>query len=201
MSLFPPAVNQVIAFRELLQHPRNVRRIILQVAIQKDDGISRRMADSRAHRGGLTIVAAEGDDLYSMVGAGQPLQFAVRPIARTIIHKNHFPGGRQRIEDRCQPFVHQRNVQFLVVDRDDCGNARDRRRGRIEPPQGCDRSGSFGNGLERTWGFFPSGTFAFQAIEPETNGCGTENCQSREVSNSRTDECIAKEVRSGLHPL
>src|SRR5262245_56316956 len=91
LPLFPPAMNEVVAFVELANQRWNVERVVLQIAIKRNDHFARRMLDSRLHGRGLAIVAAKADNLDPLVAASEFVQSRSAAIGGAVIDKDDFP--------------------------------------------------------------------------------------------------------------
>ncbi len=67
LAVLPPAVYQVVTLVDLAEHHLDVARIVLQVAIHRDDHVTGGKLNASLHRGRLTEVAAKLYDLDPVV--------------------------------------------------------------------------------------------------------------------------------------
>ncbi len=109
--------NGVIALAQLGEQERNIRRIVLQIAVHGDDDVARGPVDARLQRCRLAEVAAQADDLNERIAPRQLLELHKGTIAAAVVHENDFVLKAQRIEDSAQPLMQPGDVVPLVLDR------------------------------------------------------------------------------------
>lgn len=91
LSIFTPAGTDVKALVQLGQHPGNVARVILQVAIHGDHDFPRGEVEPSHHRGGLAVVAAKVNDFDAGVFACEAIEDFLTAIVASVVHKDQFP--------------------------------------------------------------------------------------------------------------
>src|SRR5262249_35583463 len=112
----PPADN-IIALVELSYQFRDLRRWVLQIGIQRDDGISVTTREACKDRCMLTVVAAQSDTVKARVlSRGCRYQFP-RTIAAAVVDENHAPGAGQRSQIGSEMLKEHGEIGLFVVDR------------------------------------------------------------------------------------
>ncbi len=128
-----PAGDQVEALVELREQPRDLGGIVLQVAVDRDDGVAACLVEAGHERGGLAEVAAQPDDADVLLGVVESRQRGERAVGRAVVDEDRLPLGVQRLERRAQLVVEQCDAAFLVV------NGNDDRDHGSEPSVSCTR--------------------------------------------------------------
>ena len=118
----PPAGDDIVALGELGEEPRDVGRIVLAVAVHRDDDVTGAVPDRRHQGCGLAIVARQMQHPDPRIALGDTVECFRRAVLRAVIGKNDLGRLRQPIER-----VGQRPMQFgerphFVVDRNDDRN-------------------------------------------------------------------------------
>ena len=114
-----PAGDEVVALVELGEEPRDLGRVVLQVAVNCHDDVSGGLAEARIERGRLAEVPAQPDDADVVVRVVQPGQRAEGAVGRAVVDEDRLPRPPVAGEGRGQLVVEQRDAALLVVDRDD----------------------------------------------------------------------------------
>ena len=117
-----PAGDEIEAFVELREQARNLRGIVLQIAIDGDDRLAVRLIEPGAERSRLAEVPSQPDHADVRAPVVQPRQRGERPVGRTVIDEDRLPLGVQRLEGRAKLVVEECDAPFLVVNRDDDGD-------------------------------------------------------------------------------
>ena len=102
-----------------VQQSRNVRGIILQIAIERDDEAPSGVGEPCRECGGLTEVAREPDDAnagVARIDLDQPLKGA---ISAPIVHQNDFVRDGKCPHHTGQFLMERDDVGLLVPKRDD----------------------------------------------------------------------------------
>ena len=110
-----PATHQVVALAQLLHDHRNIRRIVLEVAIKGDDLVAAAGIKTSGHGGGLAVVTAQQHGHQFGGGAAQLLQQFSGAVARAVIHQHQlkgFPQGPQAAEQLSHE--HREALLFVV---------------------------------------------------------------------------------------
>jgi molybdopterin molybdotransferase len=117
-----PPGHEVEAFVELREQPRDLRWIVLEVAVDRDDGVAARLVEAGDERGGLAEVAAEPHDADVLLRVVQARQRSERPVGGAVVDEDRLPLGMQRLERRAQLVVEECDAAFLVVNGNDHGD-------------------------------------------------------------------------------
>ena len=119
LPLVAPAGDDVEVFRQQALHQaRDVARVVLQVAVHRDDDVAGGGVDAGLHRGGLAEVARELHHADVVADrAGVAAQGGGRRVAAAVVDDDQLPGlwiSRQR---RLHGVDQRRGVLDLVVHR------------------------------------------------------------------------------------
>ena len=113
-----PARHGVVAFGELVEEIRDLRRIVLQIAVHGDDDLAAGVVEPGRQGGRLAVVPTQVDADDPWVGLTQLLQDAGRGVAAPVIDKNRLPRLFARLERLRNPPVELPQARLLVVQRD-----------------------------------------------------------------------------------
>ena len=105
-------------------HPGNVARVVLQVAVGRDDEAAARVRKARRERRGLTEVAAEPDDPQPRVLRLELRQQRERLVCAAVVDDDDLVAAAERLERFRELAVELRDVRRLVPHRDDDGDFR-----------------------------------------------------------------------------
>ena len=114
-----PAGDEVVPLVELGEEPRDLGRIVLQVAVDRHDDVAGGLAEAGVERGRLAEVPAQPDDADVVVSVVQPGQGAEGAVGRAVVDEDRLPRPPVAGEGRGQLVVEERDAALLVVDRDD----------------------------------------------------------------------------------
>ena len=114
-----PAGDEVESLLELGEQPRDLRRIVLQVAVDGDDDVALRFRKTRLERARLAEVAPEPDDPNVVVCGVQARQRGERAVGRAVVDEDDLPRCVELLERRVELVVEERDAALLVVYRDD----------------------------------------------------------------------------------
>src|SRR5437764_15196829 len=67
LAILSPAGDDVIAFVDLVEQPRDVRRIVLHVRVHRNEDAPARRMNARSHRRRLTIVSSQSDYSHARI--------------------------------------------------------------------------------------------------------------------------------------
>ena len=96
----PASARNVVAGLDRLDESRNVLRLVLEVAVHRDDDVPARPRQPGMHRGMLAEVAFEADGAHAHVGCVKALEGGERAVRRAVVHEDQLEGARPGIE-RC----------------------------------------------------------------------------------------------------
>ena len=105
--------NRHVVRANLFNQPRNIKGIVLAIAIHHQDDLAASMTDARLDRSAVPDIVGMRDDLH--LQRLQPLQCFV---CRTIIDDNHFPRPSKSLENENDLLNEADNRIFFVVYRD-----------------------------------------------------------------------------------
>ena len=118
MAILPPARDDVVAGVELLQQPGNVGRVVLPIAVDRDEDLAARQVESGRQGRGLAAVAPQEHDANVLgIGMLNRLELRRRAIRRAVIDKNQLVFKGQRPQYRVELGVKRLDVVDLVEDR------------------------------------------------------------------------------------
>ena len=125
LAVLAPAGDEVeILVEQAGHHARDVDRVVLQVAVHGHDHVAARRVEAGLHGGRLFEVAGQFDDTDVRAVFTGALQAAIhRRIAAAVIDQHQFPGVLVAGQCLVHPLDQRRDVVFLVVERDDDGQA------------------------------------------------------------------------------
>src|SRR5207249_11378563 len=83
-ALDAPAADDVEAVLEPREQPRDVGRVVLSVAVERDDDGGARMREARRERRGLPEVAVQVDDVEVGVRGGERFEPRERAVAAAV---------------------------------------------------------------------------------------------------------------------
>ena len=93
-----PARDEVEALVELGEQPRDLGRVVLEVAVDRDDDVAARLREPGRERGGLAEVAPQADDAHVVVARVQPRQRGERAVGRAVVDEDGLPRVAERVE-------------------------------------------------------------------------------------------------------
>ena len=92
MTFLAPSADDVVAFVDRGDQPRNFLRRILQVGVERDDDLAARLLEAREDRRMLSEVARQLDHPHAPLFARRDFaQYAERIVARSVVDKNRLP--------------------------------------------------------------------------------------------------------------
>ena len=86
-----PAGDEVVALVELREQPRDLGRVVLQVAVDRDDDLARGLAEAGVERGRLAEVAAQPDDADVVVRVVESRERAEGAVGRAVVDEDRLP--------------------------------------------------------------------------------------------------------------
>src|ERR1700678_2517111 len=112
---FAPAADDVVTGGDLLQKNRDVRGIVLQIAIHGDDVFAARVIKSSGKPCGLSEVAAQFHHRNAAVHGCDFAQHGEGVIARSIVHEHDFEALASRLHYHLQAVIKIGDILVLVV--------------------------------------------------------------------------------------
>jgi hypothetical protein len=98
LSILAPAADYVEPFVQLREQDWNVRGIILQVTIERDNHFAFRKIEPSHHCCGLAEIAAEMHDFHVRIMFCELVEDFLGIIRRAVIDQNEFPRASKRLE-------------------------------------------------------------------------------------------------------
>ena len=86
-----PARDEVEALVELGEQARDLGRVVLQVAVDRDDDVALRLLEAGLERGRLAEVAPQPDDADVLVRGVQPRQRGEGAVGRAVVDEDDLP--------------------------------------------------------------------------------------------------------------
>src|SRR6266508_2995068 len=101
---------------------RVLRRVVLEVAVDRDHGLAASLVESGDECRRLSEVAAQPDDADVLLCVVQPRQRAECSVCGAVVDEDRLPGSLERLEGRAELVVEQCDAALLVVHRNDDRN-------------------------------------------------------------------------------
>ena len=114
-----PSADQVVALAEFVDQPRNVRRIIFAVAVERHHDRAGGAIESAGQRGGLTGIARQPEHAHVRVALANTAQHLEAAVAAAVINEQDLLGAAQTAQHRVELAMERREVVPLVVKRND----------------------------------------------------------------------------------
>ena len=118
-ALFSPAADNVVALFQLFEEIWNLARVMLQIAIHREDEVSLRVVEAGGEGRGLSEIAAQLDDEDAAVYGSDLFQQFVTAIGRSVVDEHQLEAVSHWFHDGLEAVVHGGNVFFFVVEGDD----------------------------------------------------------------------------------
>ena len=122
LPLTPPPTHDVVPFVDLLQQPRDVCRVVLEIAVHRHDHLPAGVVETGRHRRRLAEVTSKLDELQTPIMGGKAHEPRVRLIATPVVHDDDLEGSLDAVEGVHEQPVQRLNVVFLVVYGNDDGD-------------------------------------------------------------------------------
>ncbi len=119
LPLLAPAGDDVVALVDLLEQGGDVGRVVLQVAVHRDDDRAARVVEAGGHRGRLSVVPAELDEPEPRVVGRERAQARVGVVTASVVDDHDLPRPAERVQRLAERGVERFDVPLLVVHRDD----------------------------------------------------------------------------------
>src|SRR5437764_655803 len=110
-----PARNEVEALVELHQQPGNLCGIVLQVGVDRDDGLTGSLAEPGRECDRLPEVSTQPDDAYVLMRVVEPGQRSEGPVDGAVVDEHGLPVLLEGLECSLELLVQQRDRVLLVV--------------------------------------------------------------------------------------
>ena len=122
VTILPPARNHVVTGFELFQQPGNVRRVVLPVAVDRDQDLSARQVEGGRQGRRLATVAPQEHNPHVLgVNALNRLELCRRAVGRTVIDKDQLVIDGQRPQYGIELGVKRLDVVDFVEHRNQDG--------------------------------------------------------------------------------
>ena len=122
LAILAPAGADIESFIEFLEQPRDIGRIVLQIAVHRNDDIAAREIEAGHHRSGLTKVAPQVDDFYERIAGGDFVENALAFVGASIIDQDQLPFAARRRHRLADARVECAQISSFVADRHGDGN-------------------------------------------------------------------------------
>src|SRR6202034_3398439 len=120
-ALHAPAADDVVAFLHLFDEARNFRRIVLQIAVHRNDDLALRVIEAGFQRGGLAEITAEAHGENPGIVAGDLRKLAEGAVFAAVVDENDLKRLANRVHHIDDFDVKLRNAFELIIERDDDG--------------------------------------------------------------------------------
>ena len=115
-----PAADHVVSLFELGQEARNLGRVVLKIAVEREDQVAPGGLERGREGRRLAEVAPKPDRPHSRIAPGQCGQDGPRTVATAIIDENEFDWPSRAVgEHGIELAVQRGQAFFFIVDRDD----------------------------------------------------------------------------------
>ena len=115
----PPPNHDVVALPELGDERGDIRRVILEIRVQRHDHVTSAVLEASAHRRGLSEVPPEANHPYMLVSLSELHEHFKGAIHAAVVHVDHLPAEPHGSDMAGDLGVQLRQVLLLVKDRDD----------------------------------------------------------------------------------
>jgi len=122
--LLPDCINDVISFFPSLNHLGDDLRWILQIRVDKDDGLPIRIVQPGRHRDLMAEVPGEAQDTHLRSAGLQLAHQLQRVILAAVIDHDQLPRLAQSLHNGADPVIEGLDIALLIVNR--CNNRIDR---------------------------------------------------------------------------
>ena len=119
LAALTPTHCDVVTGIDLLEQQADVRGIVLQIAVHRDQCRAARVLDAGGHRGGLAVVATEFHDAQIGILARKARRNAEGVIATAVIDEHDLVSPPERLYGFHDRSMQKRYVVLLVVQRND----------------------------------------------------------------------------------
>ena len=117
-----PARDEVEALVQLCEQAWDLARVVLEVAVDRDDDLALGVREPGGEGGRLAEVAAQAHDLRVRRPRVEPGQRGERAVLRAVVDEDRFPGLSARLQRGVQLVVEEGDASLLVVYGDDDRN-------------------------------------------------------------------------------
>jgi hypothetical protein len=120
-SLAPPPADQVVPFGQLLQQPRDIARIVLQIPIHGDDDLSPSVIEPCGQCRRLSEVPTQAQHMNARIPFVEAHEPLIRPIRAPIVHEDQLVGFSDGLHDGGHFPPQRLHIPFLIPHGDDDG--------------------------------------------------------------------------------
>ena len=111
-----PAGNQIVALVQGFQHAGDLIRVVLQIAVHRDDGVATGQREAIRERLGFTEIAPVLDGDHIRIAGAQPGDFSPGAVGRAIVDEEDFPGNPGFRKHRRESLMELGQIAFFVHD-------------------------------------------------------------------------------------
>ena len=129
--MLAPATDDVVPLLDEVEHAWDVARIVLQIAIRRDDVGAARVGEPCSERGGLPEVAAEPDHAQACIERLLRGELRERVIRAAVVDEDHLERAARELERLHELAAERVDVRRFIVNGNDYGE--------IRGHHGCDR--------------------------------------------------------------
>src|SRR5205807_5237597 len=112
-----PTADDVKAVVEFFNERGDLRRVVLQIAIHRDDDLTMSSVETSFERWGLAKVPSKTDDADALVRLMNFAQDVRGPVCAPVIDKADFIGLFERSHYLCEPDIERRCAPSSVIER------------------------------------------------------------------------------------
>src|SRR5215469_10819273 len=114
-----PARHDIVTFGKLVEQARDVGRVVLTIAIHRDDHVAGTVLETGHDRSGLAVIAPQVEHLNAIIGLGKRDEHSAGPVARAIVDKQYLGRFTQPVQYFRQILEELWEGSRFVVDRND----------------------------------------------------------------------------------
>src|SRR5262249_26846984 len=114
-----PAGDEVVALVELGEQAGDLSRVVLEIAVDRDDGLAACVVEACCKCRRLPEVSPQADHADVVVPGVEPRQGGEGAVGRAVVDEDRLPLLSQRLEGRLELVVEERDGALLVVQGND----------------------------------------------------------------------------------
>ena len=118
LPLLTPSANQVVPLVQLRDQCLDIPRVVLQVAVERDDHLAPSVVEAGHHGGGLTHVCSQPQAAHPWIG-GYRAHLVPGPVPAAVVYQNDLERALVGLQCLKDPLHERAHVLRLVVERSD----------------------------------------------------------------------------------